>query len=90
MVFVARNNSEKVVIKKLLGEDEKKSFFSPKKQKYSMGLKVSIKLSLKLCACNRLQQFLNICFSTSLPLAAQKLSGPISFTIFLNKFLKLN
>ena len=90
LVFVARNNSEKVVIKKLLGGDEKKSFSSPKKQKYSMGLKVSIKLSLKLCACNRLQQFLNICFSTSLPSAAQKLSGPFFFTIFLNKFLKLN
>ena len=47
------NNSEKVVIKKLLGGDE---------QKYSMGLKVSIKLSLKLCAWNCLQQCLNIVF----------------------------
>ena len=50
-----RNNSEKVVIKKLLGEDEKESIFFSKKQKYSMGLKVNILLSLKLCACNRVQ-----------------------------------
>ena len=54
LVFVVRNNSEKVVIKKLLGEDEEDRLFS-KKQKYSMGLKVSILLSLKLCACNRVQ-----------------------------------
>ena len=55
LVFVARNNSEKVVIKKPLGEDEKEKRLFSKKQKYSMGFKVSILLSLKLCACNRVQ-----------------------------------
>ena len=55
MVFVARSNSEKVVIKKLLGEDEKEKRLFSKKQKYSMGFKVSILLSLKLCAWNHVQ-----------------------------------
>ena len=55
LVFVARNNSEKVVIKKLLGEDEKEKRLFSKKQKYSMGFKVSILLSLKLCARSRVQ-----------------------------------
>ena len=32
LVYVARNNSEKVIIKKLLGMDEKESIFSSKKQ----------------------------------------------------------
>ena len=55
LVIVVRNNSEKVVIKKLLGEDEKEKRLFSKKQKYSMGFKVSILLSLKLCARSRVQ-----------------------------------
>ena len=55
LVFVEKNSPEKVVIKKLLGEDEKEKRLFSKKQKYSMGFKVSILLSLKLCARSRVQ-----------------------------------
>ena len=55
LVYVARNNSEKVIIKKLLGMDEKESIFFFKEAKFSMGIKVNILLSSKLCAWNPVQ-----------------------------------
>ena len=39
LVFVARNNSEKVVIKKLLGEDEKEKRLFLKEAKILLGIK---------------------------------------------------
>ena len=55
LVFVARNNSEKVVIKKLLGEDEKEKRLFLKEAKILHGIKVNISLGFKLCAWNHVQ-----------------------------------
>ena len=52
--FCGEKNSEKVLINKQLGEDEKEKRLFLKEAKI-LRLKVSIKLSLKLCECNRVQ-----------------------------------
>ena len=70
LVFVARNgHGEKVVIKKLLSEDDqaKRLFIKEAKSwKFSAALTVNMSSNWKLHAWNHVQWCLNICFLTSL------------------------
>ena len=86
LVFVARNNSEKVVIKKLLGGDENKKLLFPKEAKILHGIKSEHKVKFKAVCMELFATMLEYCFSTSLPLAAQKLLAV--WTNFFHNFFK--
>ena len=90
MVFVAGNNSEKVVIKKLLGEDEKEKRLFLKEAKILHGIKSEHIVKFEAVCMQPRAMMLQCLFSTLLPSAAQKLSAVWTncFNNFFSHFFK--
>ena len=73
MVFVARNNSEKVVIKKLVGEDEKEKRLFLKEAKILYGTKSEHIVKFKAVCMHFFSQFLYELESSALRTVVVKL-----------------
>ena len=84
LVFVARNNSEKVVIKKLLGGDENKKLLFPKETKILHGIKSEHKVKFKAVCMESFATILEYLFFDFTPFS----SSEIVWTNFFHNFFK--
>ena len=84
LVFVARNNSEKVVIKKLLGGDENKKLLFPKETKILHGIKSEHKVKFKAVCMELFATMLEYLFFNFTPFGSSEIVS--SLDQFLSQF----
>lgn len=84
LVFVARNNSEKVVIKKLLGGDENKKLLFPKEAKILHGIKSEHKVKFKAVCMELFATMLEYLFFDFTPFGSSEIVS--SLDQFLSQF----